>query len=152
MARRTVRVELPTSKPDQLIDLGERIVTRSAAPGASGTLDPDRVARLATVTGTAKTNHINAEAKAAESQVARQSRDTTLGIAKGQSANTPDTVLKHILSVRDQLLIEYEGNEEKLSEFGFDVAIGTAKSPARRNGNGQTHTTYSRRPAARVRW
>jgi hypothetical protein len=38
--------------------------------------------------------------------------------------------------VRDQLLIEFEGHEEKLTEYGFDVVIGVAKSPQRRNGNG----------------
>jgi hypothetical protein len=49
--------------------------------------------------------------------------------------------LKHVTCVRDELLIEYEGNEEQLSEYGFDVLIGTAKSPSRRDGNGQAPTT-----------
>ena len=29
-----------------------------------------------------------------------------------------------------------EGNEEKLSAYGFSVVVGTAKSPVRKNGNG----------------
>jgi len=33
-------------------------------------------------------------------------------------------------------LIAHRGNDEKLEEYGFEVVVGTAKSPVRMNGNG----------------
>ena len=66
-----------------------------------------------------------------QAQVARQRRDTALGIADGQTATTPDTILNLVNYVRDELLLQYAGNEEVLEQYGFDIAIGTAKSPTR---------------------
>jgi hypothetical protein len=66
----------------------------------------------------------------------RQARDKDLGIGEGQTATTPDTALNVITYARKQLLVAHEGNEEKLGEYGFEVVIGTAKSPTRKNGNG----------------
>jgi hypothetical protein len=136
MARKTVRVEVPNGQPGKLMDLGEKIVTRSTAPGAAGTLDPDRMTKLGSAIAVAKGLHSTYVSKDAEAQAARQGRNSALGIAVGQNAHTPDTALKDILYARDQLLIEYEGNEEKLAEYGFNVVIGTTKSPTRKNANG----------------
>ena len=59
----------------------------------------------------------------AQSESKMEEAKMLMGIAQGQSKDTPDTVYNLMLKVRDVLLVTYQGNEEKLSEWGFDVVI-----------------------------
>ena len=67
----------------------------------------------------------------AQSQTLRQQRDTQLGIATGQTATTPDTALNLIVYARDILLTNNVGNEEVLTQYGFNVVIGQAAMPTK---------------------
>jgi hypothetical protein len=131
MARRTVRIDLPIGKPDELIQLGLAILTGSSKAGDKCPVNVDKLGKLKQVLEVAIENNSNAKSFDAQGQTARQIRDVSLGIAKGQTATTPDTALNLMMHVRDQLLLAYEGNEDVLEQYGFDVVIGTAKSPSR---------------------
>lgn len=132
MSRKTVRVEVPSSKPELFIKLGQDIGTKHTALGADSPLDTNKMTTLAARTTSAGTKNTTAKAKDAEAQMLRQQRDTDLGMADGQNAQTPDTVLNLISYARDQLLVTHAGNEEALSEYGFNVVVGTAKGPTKK--------------------
>jgi len=130
MARKTIRVDVPYRNPDKFIQLAQSILTYAAA-NPNPALDPAKIRNLNAATGIAATNNTLGKSLDAQAQVARQKRDTALGIADGQTAATPDTVLNLVNYVRDQLLLTNEGNEDVLEQYGFEVVIGTAKSPTR---------------------
>jgi hypothetical protein len=64
-----------------------------------------------------------------QSEAKMQQANSIYGRAKGQNINTPDTLYNSVDIIKDILLLVYKGNEEKLSEWGFKVVIGQAKSP-----------------------
>lgn len=132
MARRTIRVEIPTGKPDDIIALAKDVHTKHAADGVDSPLDTDMMATLNTKTTSADTKNASAKQHDAQAQALRQDRDTLLGLADGQTADTPDTALNLLTYTRDALLLKYRGSEEKLSEYGFNVVIGSAKSPTKK--------------------
>ena len=138
MARKTVRVDVPNGKPEELSKLAGKIVTKHTDDGQTSPLDNGKMAKLASAVTLADEKNASANKLDAQAQTERQLRDRALGIDKGQTYDTPDTVLNLVSNARDRLLNVYEGNEEKLGEYGFNVVVGTAKSPTRRNGgNGQ---------------
>jgi hypothetical protein len=55
------------------------------------------------------------------------------GTGKGQSINTPNTLFNTLDVIKKTLLLAFNGNEEALNAFGFDVVVGQAKSPAPKN-------------------
>ena len=132
MARRTIRVEIPTGKPDDLIALAKSVHTKHVADGADSPLDTDMLDTLNTKTTSAETKNASAKQHDAQAQALRQDRDTSLGLADGQTADSPDTVLNLLTYTRDALLLKFRGNEEKLSEYGFNVVVGSAKSPTKK--------------------
>ena len=131
MARKTVRVDIPSGKPDVLIKLGKKICTQHAAAGDKSPLDAGKMATLQALVVAAEATHSNAQDLDAQAQTARQARDQSLGIADGQTAYSPNTALNIITYVRDQLLVSMEGDEEQLGSYGFDVVIGSARMPQR---------------------
>ena len=132
MARRTIRVEIPTGKPDDLIALAKNVRTKHVADGADSPLDTDMLNTLNTKTTSAETKNASAKQHDEQAQALRQDRDTSLGLADGQTADSPDTVLNLLTYTRDALLLKFRGNEEKLSEYGFNVVVGSAKSPTKK--------------------
>jgi hypothetical protein len=130
MARKTIRIEIPARQPDGLIQLAQSILSFYAG-NQNEALDAAKIHKLTELTDSAASNHTLGKNLDAQAQVARQRRDTALGIADGQSAATPDTILNLVNYVRDELLLQYAGNEEVLEQYGFDIVIGTAKSPTR---------------------
>ena len=132
MSRKTVRIELPDGRPDDLIILGKKLTDKHTELGASSPLDETRMTKLAAALGIADQNNDAAKAADGAAQKARQVRDTALGMASGQNAQTKDTVLYLVTKSRDELLLAHEDNEEALTEYGFTVVVGTAKAPTRK--------------------
>lgn len=131
MSRKTVRVDLPTGSPDDLIALGNAIVAKHNKDGAASPLDPAKVTKLAAALGIAGPENQAAKDADATAQKARQTRDVALGLADGQNATTRDTALNLITYARDQLLVSNEGTEQALEAYGFTVVVGSAKTPTR---------------------
>jgi hypothetical protein len=129
MARKTVRVDIPTGSPDDLIALTQSIVAKHIEDGAASPLDQKKMAALsATLTVAVPQNQAAKDADAV-AQTARQVRDGALGIADGQTAYTVGTTLNLVTYARDQLLVTHEGEEEALTGYGFNVVVGSAKNP-----------------------
>jgi hypothetical protein len=129
MARKTVRVDIPEGKPEDLIALGQAIFAKHNKDGAASPLDKDKMIALGAALGIAAPQHQAAKDADGVAQKARQVRDGALGLADGQNVTTPNTVLNLTSYARDQLLIEHEGAEEGLTDYGFNVVVGSAKNP-----------------------
>jgi hypothetical protein len=132
MSRKTVRVDIPNGSPDDLITLGNSIIAKHTADGASSPLNAAKMTALSDALATAGAQNKAAKDADAAAQTARQMRDTAMGLADGQTATTKNTGLNLITYARDQLLIANEGTEEALTGYGFNVVVGSAKTPAAR--------------------
>ena len=132
MSRRTVRVEIPVNSPEALMVLLAAILAREEDPTGTPEADPAQISKLAALQSAVQIPHTKAKALDAQAQTLRQQRDTKLGVAAGQNMETPDTALNLITRVRDALLVKYHGNEEALSNWGFNVIVGEAKAPTRK--------------------
>jgi hypothetical protein len=129
MARKTVRVDIPTGSPDDLIKLGQAIEAKHQKDGAASPLDADKMTKLAAALAIADPQNQAAKDADAVAQKARQVRDQALGMADGQTAYTKDTAMNLVTYARDQLLVTNEGAEEALTAYGFNVVVGSAKNP-----------------------
>ena len=132
MARKTIKIEIPTGSPDDMIILAEGIKTRHLALGSASTLDGDEVTAMADKAALAKAKRKQAAELSAQAETLNLQAATLIGVAPGQSSETKDTVLFLIDGIRDELLLEHRGTEQALGEYGFDISIGTAKTPGPR--------------------
>lgn len=132
MARRTIRIPIPAGKPDDLIKLAESIGTKHTELAANSPLDDAVADFLAASADTARKNRAEAARLTAQADALNQSAATLIGVGPGQGAETPETILFHITGIRDQLLTKHRGAEEALGDYGYQVIIGTAKTPGPR--------------------
>jgi len=129
MARRNVRVDIPIGSPEEMKTLVEAILAKIDDGTASAALDAAKILTLRaqdTTNNEARTEgrllHGRAEAKTQEA-------DNALGTGEGQSINTVDTIYNIVAQhIRESLLLEHQGEEEKLSEYGFNVVISESSS------------------------
>mgnify|MGYP003342282614 CR=1 FL=1 len=99
MSRKIVRVEIPSKRPEDLLALGQSLYAKHVADGDASPLDADKMTTLNNQATVADTQNKSAKLHDAQAQTARQVRDTSLGIADGQSAQTDGTVLALTLPV-----------------------------------------------------
>jgi hypothetical protein len=109
--------------------LGQAIVDKDTADGDASPLDKKKITALAAALAIAVPQDKAANDADAVAQKARQVRDQALGTADGQTAYTANSAVNLVTYVRDQLLVTYEGQEETLTGYGFNVVVGSAKSP-----------------------
>ena len=132
MARRTVRVTIPTSKPDDFVKLvATMIAAHDAAPDQSD-LSPEEVAELRELYTQARDLRDRSAALHAEAEALSQKAQTLMGVAKGQSINTRGTLYFLVSGIRAKLLLKYRGLEENLSKYGFNIVIGMSKTPTKK--------------------
>lgn len=128
MTRKTIKVTIPYNKPDELISLAENVNNKHEELGESSPLSAlnkmdvfgDKLGQAGQLRNESKKLRNQSESKMEEAKL-------NLGIAAGQTKETPDTVYNLMLRIRDLLLVTHQGNEEKLSEWGFKVVVGQAK-------------------------
>jgi len=138
MARKTVRVDIPSRSPDSLIKLGGAIVEKNNDAGTTRKLQNTDVTDLNQKTTDAEKLRKQAAQLNADAQKLNDAADLLLGTAAGQTYETPGTVLYYVTGVRDELLNVNRGNESTLEGWGFDVVIGTAASPQRKSDAPET--------------
>ena len=138
MARRTVRVEIPVSKPDEFSKLLKNIVERHKQLGDKSPLKNFPKVDM----GKYDNKRKDADTDRSESEKLREASEAKMqqarqkyGTDKGQTSNTPETLYNNTVLIKEFLLALNPGTEENLSEWGFNVVVGTAKSPSRNNGD-----------------
>ena len=136
MARTTVRVELPSSSPDDLTALIDSITKESdrlnAVTANSSPLPEALVTSLKAASVSAKADRATAKDHERQAQVSFEKANTTLGLAKGQNIRTDGTGLNLVAKVRDLLLALNLGKENALEPFGFSVVVGSAAAPVKK--------------------
>lgn len=133
MSRKTVKVTVPISKPDEFTKLLKNIVKQHAKEGSKSPLKSQKNINMTTFKASAiKAEDLRdkAEKLRHESEKLMEQSRTLYGFAKGQTISTPGTLYNMVDDIKDTLLLAYKGNEEGLGEWGFDVSVGSAKSPS----------------------
>ncbi len=130
MVKTSVKVEIPTKRPDDLITLGEKIYNRNVELAANSPLTSFNMTTFNTSLKAAKDKRVQARKLHDEAEKLNQEANLVLGLDAAQNSKTPDTVLTVISSVRDTLLGINRGKEEAQNDWGFKVVSGSsAKRP-----------------------
>lgn len=134
--RRYVNFNVPYNSPEGLLDLGSAIISKHNTDGAGSifTAPLFDMADFEAKVNQARTLRDDALAKDQTSQASYELARNLCGYGEGQSSETPETLYYLITQVRDLLLVAYDGNEEQLSTFGFNVVVSTSTS----SGGGDT--------------
>ncbi len=144
MARKTVRVDLPVSNPDNMLQLCRGIITQHAKAGESSPIkalesieDGIRIDDLETMLSETEEKRAQAKELEARAQALNGEVAQLIGFAQGQTSRTKSTLYSSAVRIRDFLLSLYRGNENALEVWGFKVTIGTA-STGRQGSNGSS--------------
>jgi hypothetical protein len=133
---RYVRVDIPDSTPDLMLKLCNDIIDKheelTALPGGSpldGELD-----MAAYKIDVLAAEDLMAQSKSNDEMKQNKNNQAlvVLGYAEGQTSLTPDTLYNFNTGIRDRLLKVYEGAEEQLSEWGFEVVLGSFLAAGRK--------------------
>lgn len=123
-ARKNVRVDIPDELPSKMIELGQAIVAKHTALGVgspfTGNIDMTAFGTLVTDAADFLEDW---EAAKDEAQTLNNEAIMIIGYGAGQTKDTVGTIYYDRCSIRDRLLQKYQGTEEKLTAFGFDVVI-----------------------------
>ena len=126
MARRDVSVEIPINNPDKLIALCDNVVKKHTALAKESPLKQSDVDEFTTLASDGKSLHKEANDLHRQGENKMEQSRIKLGIDKGQTSKTRGTAYFYITKFRDALLTEYKGEEEHLSEYGFNVVVSTS--------------------------
>lgn len=121
MSQVFTKVEIPSNKPDSMVDLGTNVEKHHTELAEASPLSGLDMVTLKTKVASAKDKRAQAKKLRDQAEVLNQQADLELGIDKTQNSKTPGTVLNILTSARDILLGLNRGQEEKLSEWGFKV-------------------------------
>ena len=141
--RRNIKIGMPVDKPDEFLDLCDAIFTKHTADGAGSALNAFDMAGYETRKNDARTNRTNAANNHTSAQEKNQQSEVNLGLAEGQTSDTPDTCYNILTRGRDLLLALHKENEERLGRWGFNVVISEAKSPTKKHAKSLTITVKS---------
>ena len=133
MAKVDVRVNMPTHKTEETLDLGNLVNDKHVLDGESSILkqlldmeqfklDLDSAGAL----------HAEATALHRQAEEKMQEADKLLGYEQGMTSRTEGTIYHSLTRIRDFLLAMFKSSEEKLGAWGFDVVVksSTPGAPA----------------------
>lgn len=135
MSKVSIRVPIPTHKPDDFVQLLKDIVSRHESMGVASPLNDASVVDMADF----KAKLLEADAlreqsiaMRAEAEAAMEKSKVILGIKSNLSINNPDTLYHMADKIKRLLLIKNRGVEQSLEYFGFHVVTGTTKKVGRK--------------------
>jgi hypothetical protein len=126
MSRVNVTVEIPANEPDQMTSLAENVRKKHLELGTASPLNGLSVDGFSKLLDGAIADRNDAKSLHNQAEVKNQSANLKLGIDKSQNSKTPNTIYSFLISAKDILLGLNNGNEKKLSEWGFNVSISTS--------------------------
>ena len=132
MARKNVRVDVPIGSPEGMFTLAERIIEKHKELGGESPLKRFDMKAFETLLAEAKADYLAGKKLHEQAEAKIEKAYALIGIADGQTSRTPGTMYKIMTLFRDELLLTHEGNEEQLSEWGFNVVVSES-TPRRRN-------------------
>ena len=135
MARRTVKIEIPIKDPDKFRKLLDDIQKEHVRLAANSPLNNQNKVVMATFDANrqqAGTYRDQAKDLHEEAENINEQAETIYGRDKGQGITTPGTLYRDVNELKKVLVSFHSSNEEALSQYGFNVVIGTARSPKRK--------------------
>lgn len=139
MAKKNIRVKLPTGSPDSMIGLSEAITEQhesysspEPSPAPSATAEPAEESPLhhLDMDGFKKTT-TRAKEMLKESRKLHSHAEgltmqayTIMGFAHGQTIQTPGTLYFDMDVIRGVLLSHHKEDEEAIEDYGFNVLVG----------------------------
>jgi hypothetical protein len=132
MARKTVRVDIPARKAEDLMKLIQNVSEKYTQDSSNSPLRALNMTEFVSKANQASEKRKEAKRLADTSQGLNGEAEQLLGIAPGQNRQSEGSLLYQLTLIRDQLLLIYRGNEDKLAEYGFKVSVGTASTPGRK--------------------
>ncbi|MES2622048.1 MAG: carboxypeptidase-like regulatory domain-containing protein [Bacteroidota bacterium] len=122
-----VKVILPIDQPEDSLKLSDLIIKKDTAEGAGSSLAGviDMADFTAKVT-LAKNKRDSATVKERDAQTKFSHIRINAGVSENQNEDIKDVLLWYIRQVRDLLLVIYNGSEEDLTPFGYNVVITTS--------------------------
>ncbi|MES2619898.1 MAG: hypothetical protein V4615_03525 [Bacteroidota bacterium] len=129
MPKKTIRIAIPTSHPDKLEELVADVWEQHLKLGASSPLAGSVIINMTRYeelkTEALEKRELARKLHAQANALTEQSRNA-FGVGMGQSITTPDTLYHELDKIKRILLVAHSGNEEALSEWGFNVVVGSA--------------------------
>lgn len=135
MARKTVKVKVPINSPDKFITLMESILKHHTKLGKESPLNNHpRVdfRRLGTNVKQASELRDQAAALYAKAEELMMQARKLMGLEAGQNIHTPGTAYNASGEIKKHLLNHHSGEEEALSNYGFEVVVGSARTGVKR--------------------
>lgn len=111
---------------DALIALAKKVMEKHYIDGGASLLHDLTWDVLNNKLYEAETKLEEARKASRDKEKATQLRNIALGIDKGQSSKTPNTVKYIVRAVRDVLLGTFRGREQELGDWGFEVNRSTS--------------------------
>ncbi|MES2619902.1 MAG: hypothetical protein V4615_03545 [Bacteroidota bacterium] len=135
MARRTVKIEIPIGYPEKYTHLIQRIWGKHVELGPSSPFFNNPMIDMSKFEANMQ-QALELREQAIEhhekGEVLMQQSRQLLGVDKGQTINTPDTLYYFTDIIKRILRVKHIGIEEMLSSWGFNVIIRQAKNPVRK--------------------
>jgi hypothetical protein len=135
MGRRTTRIPIYTGNPQEMNDLVKDIWEKHLSMGASSPLLNNPLIDM-TLFGNLKTEALakreEAERLYAEAQGVMEQWRVLMGIDKGQTIDSVDTLYYLVSQIKRYLLVKHPLTPESLSPWGFKVVVRMSKSPVRK--------------------
>jgi hypothetical protein len=132
MARKTIKVEIPESSPNKLLELLKCITEKHQFDPENSPIKGPMMDDFLLKQVLASEKRKEAKRLSDLSQAMLGEADQILGTGPGQSRQSEGTLLNHLTYFRDQLLLHFRGNEQKMKDYGFKVTLGEAKTPVRK--------------------
>lgn len=131
MARRNVKINLPINQVEEFVKVCKAFLKKHKEMGATSPLAGIDMTSLEARLLEADTKREESKELRGKSEARMQEAMSSLGINKGQTADTPGTVYSLITQGRDILLGLNKGKEENLNDWGLPVVISTSSATNR---------------------
>jgi len=137
MPRRVTIIEVKNRKPDTFIKLCQDIIDQNNALGALSPFADGTIVNMIAyqnLLNQARDKRQEALEHYALAQAAMFESRRLIGIANGQTVNTPGTLFAITTKIKKYLQMLNNTNPEALSLWGFNVVVRMAKNPGRKRG------------------
>ncbi|HEX3009199.1 MAG TPA: hypothetical protein VHO90_16465 [Bacteroidales bacterium] len=124
MSKTNVKVTIPKSSPEELIDLGDKVDKKNTELGETSPVKTFNFVALKAALASAKAKREEAAELHQRAEKLNEEANLALGIGRIQNSKTPDTVLTIVTGIRDALLGFYRGKEQALNDWGYKVVSG----------------------------
>lgn len=125
MSRSTVKAEINSNKPDEVLKIAGQSNKQHIVLGPDSPVKHLDMTTFNALVKSAEEKRAEAKRLHEQAEILNQSAMLDLGLTKNQNSKTPGTVYSILTSIRDILLGTYKGQEEKMNEWGFKVITGT---------------------------